>query len=177
MMNRLKFLLITVAFAAVYACSTEPAKQVSQEGDVKITRSVIADAPEAKCTAKIAVDGMSCSQMCTGAIKGCLKEIDGVKVADVYFDPERKAGDYATIEFDEKKITEKEMIAAIEKLNDGQYKVKSVEIVVSEVSYEKIEDKEDKKDDTKSGSSKVTALNNITVAIPSIFAILNKVVQ
>lgn len=164
-----------MVFGAVYACSTQPSEQVA-ENAVPVTRSVVKDAKEPKCTAKIAVDGMSCSKMCTGSIAGCLKKMDGVKTTEVYFDPERKAGDFATVEFDEKKVTEKEMIAAIEKLNDGQYKVKSVEIVVSEVSYEKIEEKSHKKEEPKSGSSKVTALNNITIAVPSIFKIVEKVV-
>lgn len=174
-MNRLKFIMITMVFAAVYACSTQPSEPVA-DNNVPVTRSVLKDAKEPKCTAKIAVEGMSCSKMCTGTIAGCLKKMDGVKSTEVYFDPERKTGDFATVEFDDKKVTEKEMIAAIEKLNDGQYKVKSVEIVVSEVSYEKIEEKSDKKEEQKSGSSKVTALNNISISVPSIFKIVEKFV-
>lgn len=174
-MNKLKILLLAALSAGVYACSSSTEQQVTDANGVKITRSVVKDADEAKCTAKIAVDGMSCSKMCTGAIAGCLKKMDGVKVADVYFDEARKTDDFATVEFDDQKVTEKEMIAAIEKLNDGQYKVKSVEIVVSEVSYEKIEDKNEKKDEpVKSGSGKVTALNNICVAIPSVFSLLKR---
>lgn len=176
-MNKLKIIILSSIVLSVFGCSNQPNGQITEESGVKVTRSVVKGADEAKCTAKIAVDGMSCSKMCTGAIAGCLKKIDGVKVADIYFDPERKAGDFATIEFDDKKVTEKEMIAAIEKLNDGQYKVKSVEIVISEVSYEKIDDKSDKKEDPKSGAVKVTAFNTITVAIPSLVAVIARVIQ
>jgi len=152
-MKRINLLLLTLLAVVVYACSTNGSDQVSDANGVKVTRSVVQDADEAKCTAKIAVDGMSCSKMCTGAIAGCLKKMEGVKATEIYFDPERKAEDFATIEYDEKKITEKEMIAAIEKLNDGQYKVKSVEIIV-------------------------TAFNNIgNIAIPGILAVLETIIQ
>ncbi|MES2629752.1 MAG: heavy-metal-associated domain-containing protein [Bacteroidota bacterium] len=176
-MNKFGIFLICTVIAVVSACSGAKTEEVA-DSHVKVTRAVVKDANVQKCTAKIAVDGMSCSKMCTGAIEGCLKKIDGVKVTRVYFDPERKADDFAAIEFDDKKVTEKEMIAAIEKLNDGQYKVKSVEIVVSEVSYEKIDDKSDKKDETKpAASGKVTALNTITMAVPGIFAIVKRMIR
>ncbi len=170
--------IVVIGFAVlVSACSSSSTeKTVAEDNGITITKTVVKDAPESKCTAKIAVDGMSCSVMCAGAIKGTLKKMDGVQVADVYFDPERKKSDFATIEFDNKKVTEKEMIAAIEKLNDGQYKVKSVEIVISEVSYQKIDEKLEKKDE-KSPAPKVTAFNTISIVMPSIFAILDKVIR
>jgi len=161
--------------ALVWACSGSESKEVAVSNGVKITRSVIKDADQAKCTAKIALDGMSCSKMCTGAIAGCLKNMNGVKVTNIYFDPERKSGDFAKVEYDENKITEKEMIAAIERLNNGQYKVKSVEIVVSEISYEKIEDSEKKEEVKTSPAAKVTAFNRVKIAIPGIFAVMARV--
>lgn len=169
-------LLVLAAVAGILSCSRGNTQtEVDQVEDVKITRSVVTDADASKCTAKITLDGMSCAKACGGKIKKCLKNIDGIKTADIHFDPERKTRNFATIEFDQKVVTEKEMIAAIEKLNNGQYKVKSVEIVVSEVSYEKIDKEEDKKGDKI--TSKVTALNNISIAIPSIFGIVAKVIQ
>ncbi len=175
-MNRIKILLLLLVVAVINGCSGSSETETSVADGVKITRSVIKDADQEKCTAKIAVSGMSCSKMCTGAIRGCLKEMNGVKVTDIYFDPERKAGDFAKVEFDQNKVTEKEMIAAIEKLNNGQYKVKSVEIVVSEVSYEKIDDT-DKKDEVKTlPAAKVTAFNNIKISIPGIFAVMARVI-
>jgi copper chaperone CopZ len=113
--------------------------------------------------------------MCTGAIKKSLASLDGVKNTAVYFDPERKNQDYATLEFDQQSVTEKELIAAIEKLNDGQYKVKSVEIVINEVSFEKIDDKADKKEIKTTG--KISAIPSIRIAVPSIMALLGRMLK
>lgn len=176
-MNKLKTIALALFVIGISSCSTNASEEVVVNDGVKITRSVIKDADEAKCTAKIAVDGMSCSKMCTGAIASCLKKMEGVKVNKIYFDPERKAADFADVEFDQHKISEKEMIAAIEKLNNGQYKVKSVEIVVSEVSYEKIDDSGKKEEVRSSPAAKVTAFNNIQISVPGIFAILGTVLS
>lgn len=163
-----------VALALTWACSSNPAPTADQS-DVKITRTVNKAASEPGCQAKIVVDGMSCSQMCTGAIKKSLASLDGVKNTAVYFDPERKNQDYATLEFDQQSVTEKELIAAIEKLNDGQYKVKSVEIVINEVSFEKIDDKADKKEIKTTG--KISAIPAIRIAVPSIMALLGRMLK
>jgi len=180
-MKAFQYLAYILAFSVLAACSStsEQSKETADANGVKITRTVVKDANEAKCTAKIAVQGMSCAMACGGSIKNCLKGIDGVQKADVFFDPERKTDDVATVEFDNKVVTEKEMIAAIQKLNDGQYKVKSVEIVVSEVSYEKIKKDDSKKDDEviKGGNGKVVALKQITVAIPVVFDVLKRIVR
>lgn len=180
-MKTLKYTAILLAFAVMAACSSSKSEEASSTeiNGVKVTRTVVANADQAKCTAKIALDGMSCAMACGGSIKNCLKGIDGVKQADIFFDPERKAQDIATVEFDNKVVTEKEMIAAIEKLNDGQYKVKSVEIVVSEVSYEKINKEEPKKEEepVKTSTGKVVALQQITIALPTVFDVLTRIIR
>lgn len=176
-MKSLKSLVIIgiAALAAAACSSSSSSREVKKVEGVTVTRSVVKDAAEDKCTAKIAVDGMSCAKMCGGSIKKCLKSIDGIRSAEIDF-AENQDPDFATVEFDNKVVTEKEMITAIEKLNNGQYKVRSVEIVVSEVSYEKIDKSVDKKDE-KPTSGKVTAFNTISIVIPNVFEILSAVIQ
>lgn len=173
-MKPIKIFLFIAAVTLAFSCSSEEKKELA---GVKVSRSVVKNCAEEKCTAKIALDGMSCGQMCPKAINGCLAKIEGIKTSNVYFDPERKKDDFATIVYDEKKVTEKELIAAIEKLNDGQYKVKSVEIVVSEVSYEKLEDPKEKKEEIKAGSGKVATISNIVMAVPSVLAIVKRLIH
>ena len=117
---------------------------------------------------------MSCEKMCGGMIKKCLKGIDGIKNANIDFDPERQA-DFATVEFEPKKVTEKEMIAAIQKLNNGAYKVQSIEIITSEITYEKLEDGSIEKTKKEKGP-KVTALHTPSFQVPNIFGVLAKLV-
>ncbi|MGB0166486.1 MAG: hypothetical protein ACPF8V_06485, partial [Luteibaculum sp.] len=67
--------------------------------------------------------------------------------------------------------TEKELIAAIEKLNDGQYKVNSVEIVVTETSFEEIKEEEGS---LKKAEEQVLDKKIALPALPNIFEVINR---
>ena len=67
-------------------------------------------------TVTIKVTGMTCAG-CANHISASLSKLDGVLEEEVKF-----PGDIATIEYDPEKISEKDIIAAIEKT--GKYKAK-----------------------------------------------------
>jgi copper chaperone CopZ len=157
--------------AVLMACSgSQPSEEISSE--VEITK-VVRKGEIGKAIARIGIKGMSCEMACGGAIKKCLKNIEGITTTDIEFDHSNETN-LAEVTFDEKTVSEKEMIAAIEKLHDGQYKVKSVELVISETSYEKIE--EDEEEDGK--PLEVSALPNAPrIVIPTIFSAISALVE
>ena len=62
-------------------------------------------------TVKLKITGMTCAG-CSNHVTQALKNVDGVIKIDLEY-----PGDVATIEYDSKKTTPKELIAAIEKIN------------------------------------------------------------
>lgn len=64
------------------------------------------------------VDGMICSLGCAKTIQKEVAAIKGVSSCDVSFEDKK-----AHIEFDKSQLSEKEIIAVIEGVADGQYKV------------------------------------------------------
>lgn len=113
----------------------------NNESHFTVERKVVkaTSGENAKTTAKIGVKGMSCGIACVKKIESTLGKMEGVKLAKVDFKSDESV-DFANVEYDESKITEEEMVAAIEKLSNGQYKVNSIEITTSTVEYQKIED-------------------------------------
>lgn len=65
-----------------------------------------------------AVEGMVCSLGCAKTIQKEVAAIEGVSSCDVSFEDKK-----AHIEFDKSQLSEKEIIAIIEGVADGQYKV------------------------------------------------------
>lgn len=76
-------------------------------------------------TLSVEISGMTCEHGCGGSIRSALKETGGV--AQVSFDfKENRETNNANIKFDDKKISQDELIAVIEKIHDGQYKTGKV---------------------------------------------------
>ena len=159
----------------LFACSSNHLEQQKTE-NIEVSKKVV-KGTEAKATAKIGINGMSCEMMCGGAIKKCLKGIKGVKDATIDFDQNNPV-DVAEVDFDDSQVSEKELIAAIEKLNDGQYKVKSVELVITETSFEKIEDEKNKDPDLKKKPLEVSFFEQpVQFELPSIFSVAAKIAR
>ncbi len=78
-------------------------------------------------TADISIDGMSCEMMCGGAIKKALAKLPGVASTEIAF-VEGEEQDHAIVTYDESKVTDAQMIEAIQQLHDGQYKVLAVKV-------------------------------------------------
>ncbi len=111
------------------ACGTNTNDAETQvNSDIKITYVDDASADGAeKYVASLAIEGMSCEMMCGSKIASTLKDLDGVKQADIDF-TEMGERSFAMVEFDSKVVSEKEMIAAVNAIADGIYQVKEVKV-------------------------------------------------
>lgn len=77
--------------------------------------------------ADISITGMSCEMMCGGSIKKALAQLPGIAGTEIKF-VEGDEQDHAIVTYDESKVTDAQMVEAIQKLHDGQYKVMAVSI-------------------------------------------------
>lgn len=68
------------------------------------------------------IQGMMCGISCKGAVKKCLASIPGVANCTVNFEEEEEI-DHAIVSFDNTLTSKEEMIAKVEALNQGAYKV------------------------------------------------------
>ena len=78
-------------------------------------------------SADISIDGMSCEMMCGGSIKKALAKLPGIESTEIKF-VEGDEQDHAIVSYDDTKVTDDQMIEAIQALHDGQYKVMAVKV-------------------------------------------------
>ena len=114
------FLVLSVAlFSIATSCSSEAKTDAKVTPDVEKT----ADAkPVANQQMTIEVMGMVCEKGCGGSIRKEMKATNGVTKTSFDFEDEREVN-VATIDFDDSKITEEEIILALTTMNEHQFTV------------------------------------------------------
>lgn len=100
------FVLAFVGMQVYYSCSSGEKGNVVANAEMNVT-----------------IEGMTCAEGCAKTIEKTVAELAGVTYSSVNFDEKK-----ATFKFDETKITEKDILAAIAAINEGQYKVNNVEV-------------------------------------------------
>lgn len=121
------FITIALSTALLLGCSTNPpAPQVASNIERTVVETAISSGTPVT-TADISIDGMTCEMMCGGSIKKALGALPGIASTEIKF-TEGDEQDHAIVTFDESKVSDAQMIEAIQKLYDGQYKVLAVKI-------------------------------------------------
>lgn len=119
--------LLPIVAVLLFACSQQaPAPQVSG-GIGRVVEQVTISSGTPVTVADLSIEGMSCAMMCGGSIKKALAQLPGVASTEINF-IEGDENDHAVVTYDESKVTDAEMIEAIHKLHDGQYKVLAVKV-------------------------------------------------
>jgi len=145
------FVLLTLSF--VSCSTTETAKE-------EVTEKVASGVTE---IVDYAVEGMVCSMGCAATIQEEVLGMEGVSDCEVSFENEK-----AHIEFDKALISEEELIAKIESVADGQYKVAG-EWKEKEVEQDT---KEDVDESDNSESDELVEVSIPSFEIPNLFAFL-----
>jgi copper chaperone CopZ len=126
--NTMKKLLIASTVAlALAACNNGSSENAAVPNDVKITRKTM-DSEVNKTVANLSIDGMTCSAGCGGKIQQELRALQGVSTTDLDFQ-ENRPENVVTVEFDPNQIDENKFIQTVQSIADGQYHVRSVEII------------------------------------------------
>lgn len=123
------FLSTFVAALLFTGCSNQEVPTAeATAADIQRTVTEIAIADGTPVTfADISIEGMSCEMMCGGSIKKALAKLPGIEQTEIKF-VEGDERDHAIVTYDESKVTDAQMIEAIQGLHDGQYKVLAVDI-------------------------------------------------
>jgi periplasmic mercuric ion binding protein len=118
-----KLFILPAAFIFLFSCS-ESNESVEKEKDIAISKKeTVASDGAAKTVASIGIEGMTCQAGCARNIQNKLSKMAGVTLCEVSFENKK-----AIVEFDDSKISEKEMIAEIQKIHGGQYSVTGVNV-------------------------------------------------
>ncbi|MDQ3099880.1 MAG: hypothetical protein M3R08_00715 [Bacteroidota bacterium] len=125
-----RILSLTVVLGLILSgCSNNEAPTAGAiSADIQRTVKEIAITDGTPVTfADLSIEGMSCEMMCGGSIKKALAKLPGIEQTEIKF-VEGDERDHAIVTYDESKVTDAQMIEAIQGLHDGQYKVLAVEI-------------------------------------------------
>jgi len=93
----------------------------------RVVNEVVVSSGVPVTKADLVIEGMSCEMMCGGSIKKALAKVNGVESTEIVFNDGDEA-DHAVVTYDESKVTDAELVAAIHALYDGQYQVKGISI-------------------------------------------------
>lgn len=150
--------LMSILIISVSSCSSSEEDVVIEKTEINTDKIVVVD---------YAIDGMVCAMGCAKTIQDELSATNGVASCEVNYEEKT-----AHIEFDESQLTESEIIALIESLADGKYKVsKSEEKVVEEPAEDvEVEDAETGEDSENS----VVEVSLPSFEIPNLFELLFK---
>lgn len=156
---------IIIAFV-MGACNSEKAQRPLPEIEYIISD----DANVSKATLQI--KGMTCEHACVASIKNKVSALAGVNSIEIDFEQET-----ATINFDPSKISEKEIISEIQRINDEQYTVTK-----ATVEQAKSASKATSMKDGKSGKKARKVFEEVAVedlqpkiVFPNIFGLFQKI--
>lgn len=168
--------IISIAFLAGFIITSCSDKSEKKEGtdEEKSKEAVIIKAPQAtdvipNMLADVSLSGVVCEIRCVESVKSLLSNMIGVTEIEINYNSDGKLN-HATLKFDDKKISDEQMLTALENFNNGAFKVDKIDIKKLDEKTTKKKSKEDK-DLTKiypsSGSS--------DFALPSILDVFSTV--
>ncbi len=110
------------------ACSQgEGAGEASTPGVPRVEAEQVITAGTPVTMADLSISGMSCEMMCGGAIKKALAALPGVSGTEIAF-TEGDAGDHAIVTYDPALVSDAQLVEAVQRIHDGQYKVMAVTV-------------------------------------------------
>jgi len=152
--NKIFILLFTVT--VVSSCGNN---EQNNEGEASTEVSI-----ENLTVADYAIEGMVCAMGCAATIEKDVVDMDGVVVSEVDYEKGK-----AHFEYDAAIVSEKEIIAKIESIADGQYKVGEWS---EENNTKEEEEKETEGDESGETEEAITEVSLPNFEIPNLFTLL-----
>lgn len=154
------------------ACGSAPEVQEQAIAGVERTvKEVVISAGQPVITADLSIEGMTCEQMCGGAIRKALAKL-GVEGTEIEMN-EGEGPDHAIVTYDDHKVTDAQMVETIQGLYDGQYKVVAVSITKQVVDGGSGQAEPAKHEEDKG----VNAYSTSDVVLPSVLAIISRLLR
>lgn len=154
------------------ACSGAPGPVAEQLPSVVRSEQEVAITSGTPVTlADLSISGMTCERMCGGSIKDALAKLPGVAGTEIKFDAEATEN-HAVVTYDPAKVSDAELVKAVQALHDGQYKVSAVNVTRQVL----------KTGDAGSGPETEEAEGGVNASLPrlelpSLFALLARLVR
>lgn len=156
--------------ALLVACSGNPAVQDAVATEVPRTENIVGIASGEPVTiADLAIEGMSCEQMCGGAIKKALAKL-GVQSTEIKMSDDQ-GPNHALVTYDGAKLNDGQLIAAIQGLHDGQYKVVAVAVT------KQVKGGNGSAEQTKGGEKSVSVVAPKDIVLPSLLAVIGRLLR
>ncbi len=118
--------VIAFVFCAAIAFSCGDSAQPVKPETVVTHRDL--DSEVNKTVAKMSIEGMMCADGCGGKIQQDLRALQGVVATELEFEDQRPEN-IIKVEFDPTVTDEQKLIQCVQGIADGQYHVKSVEVL------------------------------------------------
>ena len=113
-----KFIYLMSILFVAYSCATKEEKIIVKNAKPKEEKKAVEVTPNKVLT--LDVEGMSCEMNCGGSIRKELKKTGAVsRVEFVWIEEAEKQ--VTKVSYDDTKISDKEIVALIEKINEGQF--------------------------------------------------------
>lgn len=171
MSPRLVLPLLTTLLFSCAGQAPEPMEQIASQTIERVVEEVAVSGTAPTTLADLSITGMSCEMMCGGSIKKALAQLPGVNSTEIRF-IEGDENDHAVVDYDATKVTDEQLISAVQGLYEGQYKVVAVKIT-KQVSAANATHTEAAKAEDKG----VSVLDPAAVVVPGILALLSHVLR
>lgn len=122
-MKKIVFLLLISTF--LLACNSTPKEKVLTATEKNVQEQKAMDAHKSVVPTMVmdaTITGMTCTMGCGSTIRKGLYLTGGVAKVEYDFEDEREENEIK-IYFDDKKVSQEDIIAAVGELNDGQYQI------------------------------------------------------
>jgi len=130
---------LAMAAAILMACNAQPKEQeaAAQAEQLNIERTEeVSPTGQEMHVATLTISGMGCQMACGSKISNTLAGLQGVSTTEIDFIGAGEANS-AVVHFDAEKITEQQMIEAVNGMKGGHYEVTSVKLVHYKASQPK----------------------------------------
>lgn len=165
-------ILLAAGIALLMGCGGSGSTGSAEQATASIARNVhevAITSGEPKMIADLTIEGMTCEQMCGGAIRRALAKL-GVEGTEIRMS-EVEGPDHAIVTYDEAKVTDAQMVEAIQALYDGQYKVVAIDIT------KQVKGGGGSAESTRSEDEAVSVLMPREVVLPSIVALIGRLLR
>jgi copper chaperone CopZ len=165
------FALSLLVFAMACGQAPMPTTADAPTSVVRTEKEVAIASGEPMATADLSVSGMTCAMMCGGAIKDAMAKLPGVNNTEIQFTDADQVN-HAVVTYDPAKVSDADMVKAIQSLHEGQYKVSSVNVTKQVLHTGKADAPAEGKVE-----GDVSASTLPDVVLPSLIALLSRLVR
>lgn len=165
-------ILYASAIALLMGCSgSVSAPEQAASTIARTVQEVAITSGDPMMIADLSIEGMSCEMMCGGSIKKALAKL-GVEGTEIKMS-ETDAPNHAIVTYNEAKVTDAQMVEAIQALYDGQYKVVAIGIT------KQVKGGSGSAESTKSKSDDeaVSVIAPKDIVLPSILALIGRLLR